>query len=102
MSESVIVLCDTCRWQPSRTIASLSSRLNRSERRLCNVHLVCASCSQLPAAESIHCVSLDCPWLFERRKVEHKAESLQLIRDIIDDLEADVAEGIVPLVSQSN
>ena len=88
----VLVICDTCRWHPRETIAALSEKINRSERRLTEVQRVCASCARVPASEPIACESLDCPWLYERKKVENKTESLQLFRDIIDDLEADIDE----------
>ena len=74
------------------TIARLAAKLSRTERRLAEAQLVCTSCAETPAAEPVRCESLDCPWMYERRKWEHRAEPLQLIRDVIDDLEADVYE----------
>ena len=73
-------------------MATMSAKINRSETRLGNVQRLCASCSGVHASDAIACESLDCPWLYERKKVDNKTESLQLFRDIIDDLEADIVE----------
>ncbi|KAJ3553039.1 hypothetical protein NM688_g3832 [Phlebia brevispora] len=91
------IICDQCRSQPQDSIATLSGKLNRTETRLKQVQLVCTSCSGIPTAEPILCESLDCPWLYERKKIENRTDSLQLVRDVIDDLEADINEEQIAL-----
>ena len=51
-----------------------------------NVHSVCMSCSAIPAAEPVRCESLDCPWLYERKKLENKAESMNAMQELVDEL----------------
>lgn len=79
-------LCDLCCMDPQGTMGKLLARVHRTEKRLQNVHRVCASCSSISAAEPVQCVSLDCPWLFERRKLENKAQSMNATQDLVDDL----------------
>ena len=33
------------------------------------------------------CVSLDCPWLFQRKKVEQQAEDIEVLQELIQALE---------------
>ncbi len=88
----LLVVCDACRVQPVEAIAVLGAKLNRTETRLADVQRVCASCARFPVTESVTCESLDCPWLYERKKTENRAEAMQLVRDLIDDLEEDIEE----------
>ncbi|KAI0689616.1 hypothetical protein BC835DRAFT_1368378 [Cytidiella melzeri] len=72
-------ICDDCRLSPQETISGLLTRVHRTEDRLKNVHLICVSCSGVASGEPIECESLDCPWLYERKKMENKAATLSLI-----------------------
>ncbi|THH02839.1 hypothetical protein EW026_g5 [Hermanssonia centrifuga] len=85
-------VCDDCRFQPQETISRILALMRRTEKQLTDVQLVCATCSGTPTTEPIHCESLDCPWLFERKKVEHRTEGLETIQDIVDDLQYYVDE----------
>jgi DNA polymerase zeta len=38
-------------------------------------------------AEPIECINIDCPWLFDRKKAERKAEFLEGLEGIMEDLE---------------
>lgn len=79
-------ICDVCCLKPQETIGKLLSRVHRTEKKLQNVHLVCTSCSGIPQAEPVRCTSLDCPWLFERKKLEHKAENLNVMQELVEEL----------------
>jgi len=35
----------------------------------------------------VKCVSLDCPWLFQRRKVDKQAEDIEVLQELIQALE---------------
>jgi len=35
----------------------------------------------------VKCISLDCPWLFQRKKVEQQAEDIELLQELIVALE---------------
>ncbi|GJE86113.1 DNA polymerase zeta catalytic subunit [Phanerochaete sordida] len=86
-TEEESTICDTCCFRPQETIGKLLAKVHRTEQRLTDVHRVCASCAGTPQAEPVRCESLDCPWLFERKKLEHKAEGLQAIHGLVEELE---------------
>ncbi|KAI0361627.1 hypothetical protein OH77DRAFT_1546215 [Trametes cingulata] len=81
------VLCDICRSDHPTTISELLSRVQGTETRLKDVHLVCGSCCGTAPAEPVQCESLDCPWLYERKKLESKAEALTTVHELIDEME---------------
>jgi DNA polymerase zeta len=62
------------------------SRIHRAEKRLQNVHRICHSCSATPQSEPVHCESVDCHWLFERKKVETRAEGMNLMHELLEEL----------------
>jgi hypothetical protein len=35
----------------------------------------------------VRCISLDCPWLFQRKKVEQQAEDIELLQELVVALE---------------
>ncbi|EMD42049.1 hypothetical protein CERSUDRAFT_90650 [Gelatoporia subvermispora B] len=80
-------ICEICLMDPQVAITGLLSRLKVTEDRLKDVQAVCSSCCGTAQAEPVHCESLDCPWLFERKKAEHKAETLAEVQDFVHELE---------------
>lgn len=80
------VLCELCCLRPQETIGALLARVHRTEQRLHDVHSVCVSCSGIPSAEPVRCESLDCPWLYERKKLENKAENLKAVQELVEEL----------------
>ncbi|EKM61040.1 uncharacterized protein PHACADRAFT_204189 [Phanerochaete carnosa HHB-10118-sp] len=85
-TEEESALCEACCSRPQETIGTLLARVHRTERRLADVHRVCASCSGVPQAEPVRCVSLDCAWLFERTKLEHKAGTMRTMHELVEEL----------------
>lgn len=81
-------LCKICRRRPQTTISGLLSRVHRTEGRLKKVHSLCASCSGIMLSEPVCCESLDCPWLYVRKKLDNKAENLDSVFDYIAEVEA--------------
>lgn len=92
------VLCEVCRSDYATTISELLSRVHSTERKLNDVHLVCGSCCGTAPAEPVQCESLDCPWLYERKKLESKAEALTSVHDLIEEMEREwyAERGYVP------
>ncbi|KIP11956.1 hypothetical protein PHLGIDRAFT_510248 [Phlebiopsis gigantea 11061_1 CR5-6] len=86
LTEEESVLCEVCCYRPQETIGALFARVHRTEHRLQNVHGICVSCSGIPSTEPVRCESLDCPWLYERKKLENKAENLNAVQDLVEEL----------------
>ncbi|TRM66323.1 hypothetical protein BD626DRAFT_613855 [Schizophyllum amplum] len=76
-------LCDDCLAMPQTAAADLLTMIRTHERRSLQVQSVCASCSRVPQAEAIQCESLDCPWLYARKRTEGKAEFLAALRHAV-------------------
>ncbi|KAI9063064.1 hypothetical protein FKP32DRAFT_1593035 [Trametes sanguinea] len=81
------VLCEVCRSDHAVTICELLSRMQSTESRLKDVHSVCNSCSGVAPAEPVQCESLDCPWLYERKKLETKTDALTTVHELIEEVE---------------
>ena len=80
------MLCDVCR-SDSSTLSGLFARVQKTEAQLKDVHLVCGSCCGTAPAELVQCESLDCPWMYERKKLESKAEAATTIQELIEEME---------------
>ncbi|KAH9849760.1 hypothetical protein C2E23DRAFT_870439 [Lenzites betulinus] len=81
------VLCEVCRSDYAATMSELLSRAQVAEKRLKDVHVLCSSCCGTAPAEPVQCESLDCPWLYERKKLESQAEALTTVHDLIEEME---------------
>lgn len=86
IAHGTAALCDLCCLRPQETIGRLLSRVHRTEKKLQNVHSICTSCSAIPVAEPVRCQSLDCPWFYERKKLESKAENMTAMQDLVEEL----------------
>ena len=76
-------LCEQCRCTPAETMSGLLSQVRISEKRLQTVHDICTTCTRSEPLEPVRCVSLDCPWFFQRKKVEKQAEDIEILQELI-------------------
>lgn len=87
-----IDLCDTCYSRPQETICHIFRRIQVVDTSIREAHLVCVSCSDTPYGEPIKCESLDCPWLYERKKLENRkiafAESMGFAEEMMEQNES--------------
>jgi len=83
-------ICDSCLVQPQTTISELLRRISKGETRLLNTQRICESCTGSAPSEPIRCESVDCAWLFERKKAERKVETLVFLRELVNSVEAEV------------
>ena len=68
------------------TVADLLNRTRKLEKRLVGAYQICASCTATAPGEPIECESLDCPWLYERKKAEFKVETVSALEECILDV----------------
>nr|VWO96738.1 DNA polymerase (EC [Ganoderma boninense] len=74
---------------------TLSPRKNRRSVMVANAlniddhftSLHCLICGMFTPDEVVQCESLDCPWMYERKKLESKADALTTIHDLIEEME---------------
>jgi hypothetical protein len=79
-------LCAECYEDPIGTYPVLMARLRDGEDKVKTSHVICQSCTGSQPGEPIECVSLDCPWLYERKRVQDHAEINENIRYLLDEL----------------
>jgi DNA polymerase zeta len=69
------------------------------ERRLLASQEICISCTSSESNEPIECESLDCPWMFERKKIEDKVECISMLEECIQDLTTEMNSSSSPTIS---
>lgn len=79
-------LCARCWKQPQSTLAGVLNRIGSNEQRLNKSHRVCASCTGTSLQEAAECQSLDCSWLFVRKKAEARIEFLEILHELVKEL----------------
>jgi DNA polymerase zeta len=87
VNKFTIGICDRCRRTPWKTMPNLFEQIRKGEARLLDAQRICASCASTANAEPIECINTDCPWLFDRKKAERRAEFLEGLQEIMEDLE---------------
>jgi DNA polymerase zeta len=80
-------VCEACRADAQNTVIALMNRIRRAEGRLQATHTACTSCTSSVNVETIECVSLDCPWLFARKKAEVKVDLVTHLRELLSEME---------------
>ncbi|CAE7105599.1 unnamed protein product, partial [Rhizoctonia solani] len=76
-------VCDDCLDDPLLSGKTLLEKIRRIERRVRGAQLVCATCTESPASETIMCESLDCPWMYARVKHAQKLQNIKQIQALI-------------------
>jgi DNA polymerase zeta len=65
----------------------LGAKSGSFEQRVLTAHQVCATCAGTAPGEPVECVSLDCPWLYARKKAEDRVEMVETMDIIVDELD---------------
>ena len=68
LEEAEFPLCPRCVRQPHVSLLALKRRLSIDEKKVLQLHEVCASCSGLPLGDEIRCKSKDCPVFYTRTR----------------------------------
>ncbi|KAG6911957.1 hypothetical protein DXG01_000205 [Tephrocybe rancida] len=80
-----------------------SHRIQSNERRIKNAHQICATCCDSALTEPIHCESLDCAWMYARKRAHNKEDFLDIVKEIIEDLSENIdSDGDDDSTIQSN
>ncbi|KAF8516147.1 hypothetical protein BU17DRAFT_92979 [Hysterangium stoloniferum] len=86
------VVCELCIRNPEESLYALLARVHEVEHRLSTTHAICRSCTLSPMAVSIKCESMDCPWLYARKKAEEEGHFLEGAAELIEKIES-LAQG---------
>ncbi|KZS92964.1 hypothetical protein SISNIDRAFT_478773 [Sistotremastrum niveocremeum HHB9708] len=75
--EAEDVICEHCQALPKATTHSLMAQTRMAETRYADAASVCQSCTGSSLVDVDACVSLDCPWFYQRKKLEYEVETLK-------------------------
>ncbi|KAH6917376.1 hypothetical protein BKA70DRAFT_332306 [Coprinopsis sp. MPI-PUGE-AT-0042] len=87
-------LCYRCYANKDESVANLGSIIYSTEKRLKDAQSICASCTGMAQNEPNECVSMDCPWFYDRQKTADELGLVPLYNMIIKDLEKEIEEGV--------
>lgn len=82
-------LCEECIMSSQSSVAILGAKIGKFEQRLLSTHEICTTCSGIAPGEQVECESLDCPWLYARKRAEHKLEMAETMNILVDELDSD-------------
>lgn len=91
-------VCEECIISPQSSMTVLGAKSGVFEQRVLSTHEVCATCAGTAPGEPVECVSLDCPWLYARKKAEDRVEVVETMDILMDELD----QGLVRLPSISS
>lgn len=83
-----IGLCDSCIASPQSSTTVLGAKTGKIEQRMLTAHEICATCAGLAPGEPVDCESLDCAWLYTRKKAEQKLEEIESMDILVDELDS--------------
>lgn len=75
-------------------MVNISHRIQANQKRLANAHRICGACTGSEPTEPIKCESLDCPWLFSRKRAENKGELLVALQELLDSVDYNIETGM--------
>ncbi|KXN90017.1 DNA polymerase zeta catalytic subunit [Leucoagaricus sp. SymC.cos] len=84
-----IDICYECFLSGQSSMSVLGAKSCGFDRRMLTVHNVCASCAATAPGEPVKCISLDCPWLYARKRAEDRMELVETIDIIVEELGQD-------------
>lgn len=81
-------LCEECILLSQSSTAILGAKTGKFERRTLTAHEVCVTCTGIAPSEPVECESLDCSWLYARKRAEHKLEVIDTIAILVEELDS--------------
>lgn len=82
-------MCHDCYTSRRSTLVDMLDKIAWDEKSLMDTHTLCSSCTRMPIGEPVECVSLDCSWLYTRKRAEERTDMIKMWADLLDDLEND-------------
>jgi len=87
-------ICTPClHHRPHLSLLTLTSRLQRAEKRVVDLHRICRSCAGLAFGDDVRCDSMDCPVFYARtRSVARWRNSKAVLGPVVRALEEEEEE----------
>lgn len=79
--------CDDCHSATQEITTKLAAKWHSNEMRLVDAQRVCATCTGIGPGRPIACESIDCPWLYARKKGENSQHAFEAIKGTLMDFD---------------
>lgn len=73
------LVCIECRQSPTTSMHNVASKLHRLETQAMAIDRICSTCSGMEKPGPVDCVSLDCPYTYQKTKVNKALEDTTLV-----------------------
>jgi len=80
-------LCEECTQSLQSSLTVFGAKSSAFENRVLTAHEICITCAGTSPGEPVECISLDCPWLYARKKAEDKLKTVETMELIVNELE---------------
>lgn len=80
-------LCGECTQSLQSSLTVFGAKSSAFENRVLTAHEICITCAGTSPGEPVECISLDCPWLYARKKAEDKLKTIETMELIVNELE---------------
>ncbi|SOV04846.1 probable catalytic subunit of DNA polymerase zeta UPR-1 [Ustilago sp. UG-2017a] len=77
------LVCIECRQSPTDSMHSVASKLHRLEAQAVAIDRICSTCAGMERPEPVECVSLDCPYTYQKTKVKKALEDTTLVHTYV-------------------
>jgi len=81
IATAALPLCTTCLAEPGKSLLTLRTRLQATQKKAAGLETICRSCAGLRPAEEVRCDSKDCPVFYSRVRGRAKERRVRRLVD---------------------
>ncbi|CBQ72168.1 probable catalytic subunit of DNA polymerase zeta UPR-1 [Sporisorium reilianum SRZ2] len=85
-SRTEALVCLDCRQSPGDSIYAIASKLHKLETQASAIDRICSTCAGMERAGPVECVSLDCPYTYQKTKVHKSLQDTALVHTYLSRL----------------
>ncbi|GAC92644.1 hypothetical protein PHSY_000198 [Pseudozyma hubeiensis SY62] len=85
-SRTEALVCLDCRQSPQQSIHAISSKLHKLQSQAAAIDRICSTCAGMERPGPVECVSLDCPYTYQKTKVHKSLEDAALVNAYVSRL----------------
>ncbi|ETS63148.1 hypothetical protein PaG_02928 [Moesziomyces aphidis] len=80
------LICTDCRQTPTTSLHAVATKLHNLQAQTRAVDRICSTCAHFERPTSVECVSLDCPYTYQKTKLNKNLEDTALVHTYLDRL----------------
>ncbi|KAJ9477968.1 DNA polymerase zeta catalytic subunit [Pseudozyma hubeiensis] len=85
-SRTEALVCLDCRQSPQESIHAISSKLHNLQSQAAAIDRICSTCAGMERPGPVECISLDCPYTYQKTKVHKSLEDTALVNAYVSRL----------------